>query len=44
MFLGEKDFQQLFLIKNYVKNKFRVKIIACKTIRDKNHIALSSEN
>ena len=44
MFLGEKDFQQLFLIKNYVKKKFRVKIIPCKTIRDKNHIAISSRN
>ena len=44
MFLGEKDFQQLFLIKNYVKNKFKLKIISCKTIRDKNYIALSSRN
>lgn len=44
MFLGEKDFQQLFLIKNYVKKKFRVKIVPCKTIRDKNYIALSSRN
>ena len=44
MFLGEKDFQQLFLIKNYVINKFKVKIISCKTIRDKNYVALSSRN
>ena len=44
MFLGEKDFQQLFLIKNYVKKKFRVKIVPCKSIRDKNYIALSSRN
>ena len=44
MFLGEKDFQQLFLIKNYVKKKFRVNIVPCKTIRDKNQIALSSRN
>ena len=44
MFLGEKDFQQLFLIKKYVKNKFKVKIIPCKTIRDKNYVAFSSRN
>ncbi len=44
MFLGEKDFQQLYLIKKYVKNKFKVKIIPCKTIRDRNYIALSSRN
>ena len=31
IFLGEKDFQQLFLIKNYVKRKFKVKVISCKT-------------
>jgi pantoate--beta-alanine ligase len=44
MFLGEKDFQQLFLIKKYIKNKFKAKIIPCKTIRDKNYVALSSRN
>ena len=44
MFLGEKDFQQLFLIKNYVKKKFKVKIIPCKTIRDKNYVSLSTRN
>jgi len=44
MFLGEKDFQQLFLIKKYIKNKFKAKIIPCKTIRDKNFVALSSRN
>ena len=44
MFLGEKDFQQLFLIKKHIKRKFKVKIIPCKTIRDKNYVALSSRN
>ena len=44
MFLGEKDFQQLFLIKKHVEKKFKVKIISCKTIRDKNFVALSSRN
>ena len=28
IFMGEKDFQQLFLVKKYLSKKFRVKIIA----------------
>ena len=44
MFLGEKDFQQVFLIKNFINKKFKTKIITCKTIRDKNKVALSSRN
>ena len=44
IFLGEKDFQQLFLIKKHVKKKFKVKVISCKTIRDNNFLALSSRN
>ena len=42
--MGEKDYQQLYLVKKYTKKKFRSKIIACKTIRDKNKLALSSRN
>ncbi len=44
IFLGEKDYQQLILIKRLVKNKFRANVISCPTIRDKNKIALSSRN
>jgi len=44
MFLGEKDFQQIFLIKNFIKKKFNVIVIICKTIRDSNKVALSSRN
>ncbi len=44
MFLGQKDFQQLFLIKKHAEKKYKVKIISCKTIRDKNFVALSSRN
>jgi len=44
IFLGEKDYQQLFLIKRLIKRKFKVKVIPCKTIRDKNNVALSSRN
>ena len=44
IFMGEKDFQQLFLIKKYLLKKYKIKIISCKTIRDNNKIALSSRN
>ena len=41
--LGNKDFQQLVLIKKHIKkNQINAKIIPCKTIRDKNFIAYSS--
>ena len=44
IFMGEKDFQQLFLIKKYLSKKFRIKIVNCPTIRDKGKIALSTRN
>ena len=44
VFMGEKDFQQLFLIKKYLSKKHKVNIINCKTIRDENHVALSTRN
>ena len=44
IFMGEKDFQQLYLVKNFLEKKYKTKIIPCKTIRDKNKIALSSRN
>jgi len=44
IFMGEKDYQQLFLVKNLIKNKYKSKIFPCKTIRDKNNVALSSRN
>jgi len=44
IFMGKKDYQQYFLIKNYLKNKYKTSIIPCKTIRDKSKIALSSRN
>ena len=41
--LGNKDFQQLVLIKKHIKkNRINTKIIPCKTIRDKNFIPYSS--
>jgi len=44
IFLGKKDFQQLFLIKNFIEKKYDTKIIGCKTIRNKSKLALSSRN
>ena len=44
IFMGEKDFQQLFLVKNFIEKRFNTKIIGCKTIRNKNKLDLSSRN
>ena len=44
IFMGEKDFQQLILVKKHIENNFKSKIVLCKTIRDKNDLALSSRN
>ena len=44
IFMGEKDFQQLLLVKKYVEKNFKSKIISCETIRDRNKLALSSRN
>lgn len=43
MFLGEKDYQQIYLIKKYLMKNFKTKIFSCKTIREKN-FAYSSRN
>jgi pantoate--beta-alanine ligase len=44
IFMGKKDFQQLFLVKNFIEKKYKTKVIGCKTVRDKNKLALSSRN
>jgi len=44
IFMGEKDFQQFFLVKNYIENKYDTKVYLCNTIRDKNKLAISSRN
>ena len=44
IFFGEKDYQQLFLIKNFIKKKFKTKVLSHPTIRDNNKVALSSRN
>ena len=42
--MGEKDFQQLSLVKKELEKKYKTKVIPCKTIRDRNNVALSSRN
>ena len=45
IFLGKKDYQQLYLIKKHIeKRKIKSKIIECKTVRENNGIACSSRN
>ncbi len=44
LYMGEKDYQQLYLIKKYLSKKFKVRINSCPTIRIKNKIALSTRN
>ena len=44
LFLGKKDFQQIYIIKKYLGKKFKTKIISCETIRFKNTLPYSSRN
>ena len=44
IFMGEKDFQQLYLVKKQLERIYKTKDIPCKTIRDRNNVALSSRN
>jgi len=44
-YFGEKDFQQLLIIRNLViQKKIKTKIIGCEIVRGKNGLALSSRN
>ena len=44
IFMGEKDFQQFYLVKKFIEKKYNCKVIACKTIREKNYLAMSTRN
>ena len=44
VFMGEKDYQQYILIKRILGKKYKINIVGCDTIREKNKIALSTRN
>jgi pantoate--beta-alanine ligase len=45
IYMGEKDMQQLKIVEHYINKTFEnVKLIPCKTIREKNGVAMSSRN
>ncbi len=45
IYLGKKDLQQLYLIKEHIKKmRIQTKVVPCKTIRLKNGVAYSSRN
>ena len=44
MFMGEKDYQQFFLVRDFIEKKYKTRVIPCKTIRGSNGVALSSRN
>ena len=44
IFMGEKDYQQFFLVKNYIEKNYKTKVYVCKTIRNSKMIALSTRN
>ena len=44
IFMGEKDYQQFFLIKKFIEKKYKTKVFVCRTIRERNMVALSSRN
>ena len=44
MFMGEKDHQQYFLVRNFITKKYTTEVQLCRTVRNSNGVALSSRN
>ena len=44
MFMGEKDYQQYFLVHNFISKHHKTRVYPCKIIRSSNGMALSSRN
>ena len=44
MFMGEKDYQQYFLARDFIFTRYTTRVYPCRTIRSSNGMALSSRN
>jgi len=44
MFMGEKDYQQFFLVRDFISKRYTTRVFPCRTIRNSNGFALSSRN
>jgi len=44
MFMGEKDYQQYYLVQDFISKNYKTRVYPCKTIRNSNGMALSSRN
>ena len=45
IYFGEKDMQQLKIVEHFVKKNYKnIKVVGCKTIRERNGVACSSRN
>ncbi|MDA9646234.1 pantoate--beta-alanine ligase [Candidatus Pelagibacter sp.] len=44
IFMGEKDYQQFYLVKKFIEKNYKTKVYVCRTIRNSNKVALSSRN
>ena len=44
IFMGEKDYQQFYLVKNFIEKKYKTRVHVCETIRGSNMVAFSSRN
>jgi len=44
IFMGEKDYQQFFLVRDFITKKYTTSVFPCRTIRNSNSLALSSRN
>tara|TARA_Y100000590_G_scaffold162295_1_gene186042 strand:+ start:8215 stop:9024 length:810 start_codon:yes stop_codon:yes gene_type:complete len=45
IYLGEKDMQQLKILEDFINKKYKkIKVIGCKTVREKNGVPYSSRN